>query len=237
MKKIGIVGGADPAASCLLYKKIIAVCQEQYHCVNGSEFPEIVIINYPFTHGLLVDDARRHEQILAHQLQYCIDRLVEYDVDIIAIACNTLHLFLKMVSLRGKENVHIVQSTLNFIAERGINRRFVFGSQATMFHKLFGDDEVVLPSSDDQVIIDKIIEHIHAGLILADDAHALITIAQSRYLQQPFECVVLGCTDLSVLHEQCPILLTVKGQNLVTADSIDILAKRLVECSFGYKSL
>jgi aspartate racemase len=234
MKKIGIVGGADPAASCLLYKKIIATCQEQYHCVNGSEFPEIVIINYPFTHGLLVDDARRHEQILVYQLQYCIDKLVECDVDIIAIACNTLHLFLKKVSLRGKEMVHIVQSILD---EVGVMRPFVFGSQATVFHKLFGGEEIVSPSSADQEVIDKIIEHIHAGHLIADDSKKLIAIVQARYLQQSFDSIILGCTDLSVLHERHPISLVVDERILFIADSINILARRLVECSFGHKSV
>ena len=52
VKKIGIIGGADPCASCLLYEKIINTCLKRDDCTNGSHFPEITIINYPFKRGL-----------------------------------------------------------------------------------------------------------------------------------------------------------------------------------------
>ena len=98
-KKIGIIGGADPAASCLLYKKIISVCLQRKDCKNGADFPEMIIVNYPFAHVMQVSEATRLKDVAINQLQYCINSLEMHHIDLLALACNTYHAFFNNVAV------------------------------------------------------------------------------------------------------------------------------------------
>ena len=64
-KTIGIVGGAGPIASSFLYSTILEICQKQYKANDYSDFPEIILVSYPFIRG---DQEKTREQIaLAYQ--------------------------------------------------------------------------------------------------------------------------------------------------------------------------
>jgi aspartate/glutamate racemase len=47
-KKIGIIGGAGPMASRLLYKKIIQECQQNYGCKDDADFSRNYSYQFPF---------------------------------------------------------------------------------------------------------------------------------------------------------------------------------------------
>ena len=65
MKKLGIIGGAGPLASALLYETLI---QESY--ALGRQVPEIVLINYPFSRGLSLEEGKNNEEIIHQELSY-----------------------------------------------------------------------------------------------------------------------------------------------------------------------
>src|ERR1700722_4519650 len=88
--KIGIIGGAGPLASALLYQKLLEAC----YIKEAKSMPEIVLLNYPFTRCLSQSEEQAHYAITRSELQYCIDQLAAYGVEQAVIACNTLHLFL-----------------------------------------------------------------------------------------------------------------------------------------------
>ncbi len=93
MKKLGIIGGAGPLASALLYETLI---QESY--ALGRQVPEIVLINYPFTRGLSLDEGKENERTLQKELSYCIKLFLGIEVEMGVLACNTLHVLLKQLT-------------------------------------------------------------------------------------------------------------------------------------------
>jgi len=235
-KKLGIIGGADPAASCLLYQYIIDRCLRLGYCQNGSDFPEIILINYPFSRGLTTQSAHENEQILIGQLQYCVNKLRAHGVDLIALACNTLHGLLDYISMLDVKFVHMVQAVcVQAIQEDNKKKILVFGTQATIAHDIYKHDKILVlkPDDIDQKIVDGVIKNLHAGIVIPTDGQKLQEIAARVYTRSQFDGIILGCTDFSVLHKQYPIMLDIKDRDIVTLDSIDILSGVLVQEIFG----
>src|SRR5690242_12952717 len=103
MPSVGIIGGAGPMAGALLFQKIVQMCQAQYGCKEDADFPEITLFSYPFL-DMLRNVGFNERKKLQEQLQECFVRFAK--MNIVAIACNTLHEFLpaRPVSL-----VHMIE--------------------------------------------------------------------------------------------------------------------------------
>src|SRR5689334_14199037 len=93
-KAIGIVGGAGPAASAFLYRKLIELCQREgahdYH-----EFPEIIIESFPFV--------RRDEEKIQRDLALCFEKLQRAGAELGCIASHSFHRF-------------VIPSTISFVS-------------------------------------------------------------------------------------------------------------------------
>src|SRR5690242_11483694 len=88
---LGIVGGAGPMASVLLYKKIIENCQTKYNCKADADFPKIWIVNYPFSPMLEEADSDKNRPKLVAELEDALMSLTCLSAKRIGIACNTIH--------------------------------------------------------------------------------------------------------------------------------------------------
>lgn len=227
LKKIGIIGGADPAASCLLYEKIIDCCLLRDDCNNGSDFPEITIINFPFTRGIRASDFHLLQKTLINELQYCVDKLVACNVDIIALACNTLHSFVPSLNLYDKEFVHLIAATLKQLESRRVKNALILATEATVKNKIYQHPTIdfITPTQEQQQIINTIIEQIHAGSIQETSAQKLDNIIKATKTRN----IILGCTDLPVLHNK----FTLDQASITIFDTVQILAQTLVKRSFN----
>lgn len=92
--KIGIISGAGPMAGALLYKKIIENYQTQWGAVQDQDFPEIALINYPFSAMLSGLESASNECRLRSELEICLVQLRNLGCKRVGIACNTLYAFL-----------------------------------------------------------------------------------------------------------------------------------------------
>lgn len=229
-KKIGIIGGADPAASCLLYQRIIDLCLSQGLCKNGSDFPEIILINYPFTRGMSQIDAHKYKELLCRELQACYDTLTQACVEIIAIACNTLHCFIPDINTHEIQQVHIIKSVLQKAEQLNAKHLFILATETTLCQGLYKSPEIhiQIPTHHEQKLINTIIERIHTGDLRIQDINTLSDIICTHYTEEPFDAVVFGCTDLPVLHNHYPIDMYCLGNRITVLDSITILAEQLI---------
>ncbi len=226
IKKIGIIGGAGPLASSLLYNKIVEEC---YKKVNRSEnFPEIIIINYPFTSGRKKQDSQKQHGVLIKELQYCIDTLINTNVNILAIACNTLHVFVENINVNLDQFIHLINLVKEKIREQRLKKILILGTQTTIQQKLYENSFYIsyYLSSTDQVVLDLIIENLLAGIIIESDARKLENIMEKTFKEMSFEGVVFGCTDLSILLDKFHINLP---KQVNSFDTVTILAKELVD--------
>ncbi len=227
-KKIGIIGGAGPMSSCLLYKFIIQECQQKFGCKKDEDFPEIVLINYPFSDVVSVQDVLGSKATIESELQFCIDKLKEYGVDVFVIACNTLHVFLDRLDFKNLRFLNIVKNTVDYVKQQNLKKLLILGTKATNKSRIYdnlGIETIYLQDLDQQKI-SQIICKILSGNFTQKDSDLISKIIYQKSKKEFFDGVVLACTDFAVLQEQFPIRLTEK--NILILDSLKILTEKIV---------
>lgn len=219
MKKLGIIGGAGPLASALLYETLI------YESLAiGQSVPEIVLLNYPFSRGLSIEEGKNNEQTIEKELEYCLSLLSCCSVDIALLACNTLHLFLKRLAT-SIEFYHLPSLVLRAAQQYPHKRLLVLGTQNTRHSGLYqhAQMEISYPSKEEQSLVEEVIDRVLQGRILRQDADLMGAIIKSCISRDAIDGVILGCSDFPVLHHHFPIQTA-----LPIYDSIKIPAKTLV---------
>jgi aspartate racemase len=216
--KLGIIGGAGPLASALLYRSIL----EKYYTNSIFDIPIIIVVNFPFTRGLTREESSEHEDLLKEEVQMCVNTLSTCGVAIAGLACNTLHLFLDQVDLKGIRFLHMPKEVIKQIKQCGMHRILILGSQTTIARRLYHQSqfETIAPNENEQVLVDDIIDKIIQGKIDQHDAEILSNLIFQIHKRENLEGVVLGCTELPVLHHKYPI----QCKPLLIFDSIQILA-------------
>lgn len=219
MNKVGIIGGAGPLASSLLYQKMV---EESYR--HALPVPEIILINYPFTRGLTLKEGEGNASILQKELRYCINQLAQQGVEIGMIACNTLHLYLDRLSIHSPLFVSLPQLVMEEAKKRGDQRLLLLATQNTCQSSLYKDQDLnfLYPPAQEQKEINRIIDRVLEGKVDLEDSRSISQIIDKLSSSLSFDAVVLGCTDLPVLHHRHPLLI-----DQPIYDSIEIPAKKL----------
>lgn len=185
MKRLGVIGGAGPLASALFYESVIHECYQA-----GRMIPEIVLVNYPFARGLLPEEADTF--VIQKQLEDCITLLRNAEAEMGMLICNTLHAYLPK------------ESSLPFISLPGLlqspDKRLILATQNAQRHQLY---KGVYPDPAGQEAVDRVIDRLLKGQILETDAALLSRLVDKH--TAAIDGVVLGCSDLSVLHHHFPI--------------------------------
>ena len=185
--KFGIVSGAGPMAGLVLYKNAIQILQKQ-GCYQDADFPEIILYNYPFSDML---DGNGNNPIIARQLEQVL-LLLSNQVDIIYIACQTLHLFLPKERLSQLNVVSLLD--LIDVASKPYEKIHVIASKTSYKNNLHGKNlkiscEYIEVEKSEQAIID----------ILKGKTPDLAWIEHASI----FQPVLLGCTEYSVALDYC----------------------------------
>ncbi len=216
--RLGIIGGAGPYASALLYHTLLKKLYDQ-----GKAIFEMLILNYPFTHPPLDGNLHSFDRALAKELQACVDTLLAAKINVAVVVCNTLHAYLH--ELRGGIRlIHLPRTVCETIASAGARKVLILGTPVTRRDGLYSHPGYlsVFPSEEEQKGIDLAIDHILKGHLLQTDAQILEEIVHKACREEGIDGVVLGCTELPVLNAHYPLKLP-----CTLFDSIDILANRL----------
>ncbi len=224
--KIGIIGGASPHAGALLFKAVV-----EAFSACGEAVPEVLLLNYPFTRGLRIQDAVRNQNLHKAELQYCIDRLARQGVTLASLGCNTLHLCLQGLNTHGIRFISLPNSVMEEAMRRKMKKLLILATETSIQKRLYRHPELemVLPNSKEQKSIDRILDRVLGAQFDSEDGAALLEIAERIYCDNPYDGLVLGCTDFPVLHEKHPFNL----KRVLTLDSVRIAADRLVQNYLG----
>ncbi len=219
MKKVGIIGGAGPLASSLLYESVVHECY-----VQGGDIPEILLLNFPFTRCLTKDEASDNLSCVLEELSYCINTLERHEVEVGLLACNTMHLFLKMLPKPLLQFHALPELVLCEARKKKACSLFILGSQNSCRLGLYEDPEITMayPSHEEQRVVDNVIDRVLQGKISPEDSQSISRLILNASERIPFDGVVLGCTDLPVLHHHYPI-----KSMFPIYDSIKIASKKL----------
>ena len=201
-KKLGIIGGAGPLASSLLYETLI---QESY--ALKRQVPEILLINFPFTRGLSLEEGQKNEKTIENELSYCIKLLIQSGVGRGVLACNTLHLILNKLPQTSIIFHQLPQLVVHAAQERKHHRLLILATANTCSSSLYqlAGMQAIYPSVSNQKVINAVIDRVLEGNILQEDALLVSQVIQQTMASNEFDGVVLGCTDFPVLHHRFPI--------------------------------
>lgn len=218
-QRIGIIGGAGPMAGALLFEKIIKVSQ-RYGCKVDADFPFCFLMSYPFA-PMLTDAFDKN--VLVEQLKLCFDCLVNNNVSIAAIACNTLHAFLPS-SPEGIKFVHMIEETESYLKVKGWNNPLILCSSTSAQTKLHARYfSCRYPDRALQKTVDILIDEITEGCCLKEASESLSAMCKG---EGP---MILGCTELSLLHDREPL----KIEELCSPDTI--VSEKIGRMIFGHE--
>lgn len=217
-KKLGIIGGAGPLASALFYETLVHECYKLQR-----ELPEILLLNYPFNRGLTPEENQQNYSLIRKELLHCVDALTTGGADIGVLVCNTLHLELAKVSQESIRFLPIPDVVNETIKEQKGKRLLLLGSQNTCQSPLYrrNDLTILYPSPEGQKIVNAVINNVLIGKISTFDSILLEQLIKNY--PEDIDGVILGCTDLPVLHHHHPLQL-----DKPIFDSVKIPAKTIL---------
>jgi aspartate racemase len=214
-KMIGIIGGAGPFAGVKLLEQIFRFCQTNYGCSKNADFPQVLLLSFPFTEMLSVeiDPAQ-----VKRELKDCLDTLKKNGAEVCAIACNTLHAFL------DEENEGLILLPDILAAEiKGASPLVLCTSTSTRYGLHKQSFSCLYPNPSDQARVDAIIDEILKG----EDETFIVPKLTDLIEEQKENTIVLGCTELSLFASQ----LKVPGKTMI--DPVEIAAQKIVDESFS----
>ncbi len=164
-----------------------------------------------------------------YALQTCVDQLLSGGTKILAVACNTFHLFLDGITTGDGCLVKINQATMHVAQRQDLRRLLILGTPLTLHHKLYQHHAItcITPPEENRSVIENIINRILAGRILAEDSEILSSMINHLHDKIFFDGIVLGCTELPVLHKQHPLRLATKKE-IIVLDTLKCLAQCIV---------
>lgn len=226
-KTVGIIGGMGPAATALLFQKII----DYTNASSDSEHIHIIIDNCPSipdrTTAIL-----NGENTPAKVICEIGRKLEMYGAELIAIPCNTSHYFYSYIQQQlNIPVVNMIEETAKECVLNGFQKVGVLATTGTCQTGTYDCElkkyeiEVIYPSEEGQKRLMEIIyDQIKAGEFLNTD---IFEPYLEEMKQQGAEAFILGCTELPMAFSD-----GVYGCKYI--DSLDILAKRTIEKA-GYK--
>lgn len=206
MKSIGILSGMGAAAGVRFYGLMIKECQRK-GAKKDSDFPKIVLYNMP-AKGM---DAKgvADELIIKDELLEGIALLNSLKVDLIIIACNTVHIYHKFLQKHSSARIlNMVESAIA-VCEKNSTKFGVICSATSRDAGLY--TKAIQVTRIQQNTVDKIIGNVIAGKSKKKDRTDLKKIIASMFNRGAHK-IILGCTELP--------LVSPKHKNIIDAGKV-----------------
>lgn len=224
-RKIGIIGGMGPMATCDLMQKIIlqteaTIDQEHVHILVDCN------TNIPDRTAAIIGDG---ESPLPEMIKSA-SRLQAMGAQALVVACNTAHYFLQDLEKSVEiPIISILQEVGRHLRQCGYLSVAVLGTYGTIRSGVYGNVLTKMgiactyPTEDDQQLIMSLIyDYVKAG---KDYPHPKLIYAMvNRLKAQDIQALVLGCTELPILFAKLDTVLPV-------VDPTDILARAVIRFS------
>jgi aspartate/glutamate racemase len=191
----------------------------------GRPIPEIFLLNYPFNRGLTPEESLDNGGVVREELRYCLKALEEAGAEVGVLVCNTLHLELAIAPQGRVHFLRLPDLLLEEIHEKKSKRLLLLATRNTCNSSLYQQKDLTLfhPSREGQEVVDEVIDRVLMGHFCSQDSTHLEEVI--RAFSEEIDGVILGCTDLPVLHHHFPICLS-----LPIYDSVKIPAQKIVRC-------
>jgi len=222
-KTIGILGGMGPRSTAPFLELVLDQCQQQYGAKDDLDFPHLMIYSLPTPFYL--DRPIDHQQ-MKRQISLGLQRLEQNGVDLIAMPCNTAHVYYEeLITGMKVPLLNIVTETLQAIG--GVAKRVTLLATKTTLEAAIYQKGLAMTGHefifqlDWQEKINELIKMVKAQIKLEQ----IIQMCQELLdllAKEKVEVVLIGCTDLSLLKKYL-------NSKLQLIDSSEALARRTVQ--------
>jgi len=228
MKQLGIVGGLGPETGCRFFlnvnNKVIRKTNLQ---------PNLLMENVPMPESALRKLAfGKKPKIVKELLIQSIKRLNHSGADLIAIPCNTVHVFIDQLRDFSKAPiVSIIEESAKECARRGFKKVGLIGSTTSVKESLHITElkkrniSWVIPTKKQQQKISGIIVNIVTNRTKERDKENIKTII-NELKNRGADSVLLACTDIRTIILEDDLELPMIETTSVLED---VIAKKLAD--------
>lgn len=227
-KVVGILGGMGPYATADIFLKILQATPAE----KDWEHLRIIVDNNPKIPSRTRAVILGEESPLPAMIETARN-LENAGADLIIIPCNSAHFY--MDDLRRNIDVpilSIIEITAKHIAKEfpKFDKVGILGGLVTMRKRLYDHElkkyeiSTVVPEEKDQDTIVNVIENLKLG---KKDQELIrdVTNVSKKLIGQGAKCIVLACTELSILFNGKPIGIPVIDSNKLLAEETVKIAK------------
>jgi len=208
---IGILGGMGPRATVEFEQRLIVSMAG-----GDQQLPKIISIN----DGSIPD---RTEFIVNQgedpvpRMQSNLQSLEEAGAEVICIPCNTAHakIIFERLETNTSELVNLPRLVVEEVMANHLSKVLVLATRGTIQAGVYSDFSA--PTDEIQNIVDRFISQIKSACSISQED---VQLLMSYICEEAFDCVILGCTELSVLKTELNCKATV-------IDSLDVLVGSL----------
>lgn len=223
MQKLGVIGGLGPMATALFMKMVIEMTDADV----DQEHIEMIIYNCPQIPDRTNFILGASEEDPAPEMIKLGKKLVEQGVGLIAIPCITANFFHhRLCEEIHTEIIDIIEEICNYLVERNVHCVGLMATSGTikseLFQKAFAAHgcKLVLPSAErQQDVMHVIYQNVKANQPVEMERFSAVS---EELREAGAEVIILGCTELSVVRENCKI-----GAGYL--DAMQLMAKCAVE--------
>lgn len=198
--RIGVLGGMGSYATLHFFERLL----DSFDVEKEWQRPRIIVDNNCVlpsrTRAILYDELRPE---LVSGMADSIRRLAGYEVDAIAMPCNTAHCFLPEVRAELSGEADVLVDMLGLVAESASADTWTVlateGTVATrVYEQYLGPKGVTVDYGDESLQTES-----RTWIEVVKQKQPIDREAYHAFLRRAGERVVLGCTELSVLDAAC----------------------------------
>ena len=225
---LGILGGVGPLATALLVRMVV----EKTPARTDQEHIPMIVFNDPQIPDRTAHILDRTRPDPLPEMAKVARWLQDAGADYLAIACNTAHFYYDGIAAAVEVPVlNIMQETVRAVCDAvpGVRHVGLMATEGTVasgvFEACFAERgvRVVAPDERDQRLLNQMIyDQVKANQPYSPQD--LLFVAR-RLRGRGCDAVVVGCTELSVIHHDLPAVERPSWLH----DSLDVLADRCVQ--------
>jgi|ERR1700734_574282 len=207
VKKLGILGGMGPYASCNWYRMILNILERKYHFTQDEQYPEMYI--HSLSMGGWSEMGIEDENLVKESLLGAVRNMEYLKVDYIVIACNTAHIVYEYLQSSTLIPIlNLINECVAYVKDSGYNAIGLISTESTnrsgIYKTKFEDNGIKCFSLGipfEQGLINEIILSVQSGKHGKDEKDSMdfyIKILKDKGAQ----AIILGCTELPLVVKQ-----------------------------------
>ncbi|QNI03293.1 aspartate/glutamate racemase family protein [Halomonas sp. SH5A2] len=205
MKTIGLLGGMSWESTQTYYRMLNQGVAEK---LGGFHSAKIVLYSVDFAE---IEELQREGdwEAMAGILGNAALSLAAAGADFLVIGTNTMHkVAAEVEAASGLPLLHIAEATADILAEQGVDRVGLLGTQFTMEQPFYRQRleargiEVVVPEPEQREVIHRVIyQELCRGTINPASKDAYLDVVATLSVRGA-QGVILGCTEIGLLINQ-----------------------------------